>query len=187
MEKIFFFVSNSKAWKETAKFHENFFLDHNAFLYGLIIAIVVALVMAAIFYFGCCNSKKSNAQANMGVWAGFLIVTGVLVFLAADFSLIGKSGTKNTKSVFYKYSFYNANEKYLVLKTRNNQNQLECQQYQQDKDKIETELNRGGDVRYSFSIGCAVYSLIFFYIFSLLMKGFTYQGVAIPHLWPQKN
>ena len=53
MDKLFFFVTNSQAWKDTREFHENFFVSHNAFMYGVLTAIIVALVLALLFYFGC--------------------------------------------------------------------------------------------------------------------------------------
>ena len=84
MDKLFFFVTNSQAWKATREFHENFFLAHSAFMYGFLVAIIVALVLALVFYFGCCNKRNDDSMANTGVWAGFLLVTGVFAFLVAN-------------------------------------------------------------------------------------------------------
>lgn len=187
MDKLFFFVTNSQAWKDTREFHENFFVTHNAFMYGVLTAIIVALVLALVFYFGCCNKRNDDSMANTGVWAGFLLVTGLLVFLTANFAFIGKSNVADSQSIFYKHSFYKANSEFVIEKTRDNQNQQQVDEYTTARQKIETDLNNGKDVRYSYSLGCTVYSLLFFYIFSLLFKGFTYQGIAIPHPWPHKS
>ena len=62
MDKLFFFVTNSQAWKDTREFHENFFVTHNAFMYGVLTAIIVALVLALVFYFGCCNKRNDDSM-----------------------------------------------------------------------------------------------------------------------------
>ena len=164
MDKLFLFVTNSQAWKDTREFHENFFVSHNAFMYGVLTAIIVALVLALLFYFGCCNKRNDDSMANTGVWAGFLLVTGLLVFLTANFAFIGKSNVADSQSIFYKYSFYKANTEFVIEKTRDNQNQQQVDEYTTARQKIETDLNNGKDVRYSYSLGCTVYSLLFFYI-----------------------
>lgn len=187
MDKLFFFVTSSDAWKATKNFHMNFFCDHNAFLYGILTALVVAAVLAIGFYFGCANSKRENSLANLPTWAGFLVVTALIVFLIADFGIIGKSKGSDKQSVFYKHSFYKANTDFVVEKTRDNPNEQLVSKLNSDKQKIENDLNNGKDVRYGFSMGCAIYSLIFFYLFSILMKSLTYQGVVIPHKWPQQK
>lgn len=187
MDKLFFFVTSSDAWKSTRNFHENFFVDHNGFLYGLLLALVVALLLVVCFYFGCANSKRDNSIATIPVWCGTLVATGLIVFLIANFVLIGKSNITSTQSVFYKYSFYKANTEYVVEKTRGNSNEQLAKKLTTDKKTIEINLNRGKDVRYAYSMGCAVYSLLFFYLLSLGIKGFTYQGSTIPHVWPHKN
>lgn len=187
MDKLFFFVTNSQAWKDTREFHENFFLAHGAFMDGFLVAIGVALVLALVFYFGCCNKRDNDSMANLGVWAGFLVVTGFFVFLTANFVFIGKSNVKNPQSLFYKHSFYKANAEFVIEKTRDNQNEQQVSEYTTARQNIENDLNKGRDVRYPYSTGCCVYSLLFFYIFSLLLKGFTYLGIAIPHPWPHKS
>lgn len=187
MDKLFFFVTNSQAWKDTREFHENFFLAHNAFLYGFLVAVFVALILAVAFYLGCCNKRDDDSMANTGVWAGFLLVTGVVVFLTANLVFIGKSNVRDAQSFFYKYSFYKANTDFIIEKTRDNQNEQQVNEYTTARQKIENDLNDGKDVRYSYSFGCTIYSLIFFYIFSILIKGFTYLGLAIPHPWPHKS
>ncbi len=187
MDKLFFFVTNSDAWKNYRDFHENFFVTHKAFLYGFLLALIVALLLAVIYYFGCCNSKRENKLATVPTWCGFLVATALITFLVANFVFIGKSSTTETSSIFYKNSFYNANKQFVVDKTKGNPAEQIVAKYTKDKTQIDKNLDSGKDVRYPYSIGCAVYSLLFFYLLSLLFKGFTYQGVAIPHQWPHKS
>lgn len=184
MDKLFFFVTSSKAWD--AKYHDFFFNEQHAFLYAFLVMVALGLVFALIFYLGCCNSKNDNKMATLPTWVGFLVVTGLLGYLTANFVFIGKAGAKQN-SVFYKHSFYKANEtyynKYSVTYSTNPQM---LEQLAQKKESIKQDLNHGKDVRKPFAAGCVVYSLIFFYLFSLIIKGHTRQGVAIPHLWPTK-
>lgn len=60
MDKLFFFVTNSQAWKDTREFHENFFLAHSAFMYGFLVAIIVALVLALVFYLDVATSAMTT-------------------------------------------------------------------------------------------------------------------------------
>lgn len=187
MEKLFFFVTNSDAWKSTRNFHENFFVNNQGFFYGIVLGLVVAAIMAAIFYFGLCNNKRESASASIPVWGGFLAGTAVIVLLVANFVIIGKPGTTDINSIFYKNSFYKANNEYVIKQTKNTPNQQFVTAYNNDMRTINENLDKGKDVRYAYDLGCAVYSILFFYLISLLIKGFTINGLAIPHLWPHKN
>lgn len=86
-----------------------------------------------------------------------------------------------------KMQIYEMNTEFVIEKTRDNQNQQQVDEYTTARQKIENDLNNGKDVRYSYSIGCTIYALLFFYFFSILLKGFTYLGIAIPHPWPHKS
>lgn len=186
MEKLFF-ITNLDAWKHFPKFHENFFVANNACLYGLLVALGTALLLSLCFYFGCANNKRENSLATIPVWTGFLVATAIVVFLIANFCIIGKSNTRDAGSMFYKYSFYKANTEYVIREKRNNPNEQLVTKLDNDKQIIDRELNEGKGVRYPFSIGCAMYAMLFFYVISVLVKSSSYQGQTIPHLWPIKN
>lgn len=187
MEKLFFFLTNSEAWKATRSFHENFFITHGGFSNGLLLALVVAALLGVVFYFGCANNKKDSTLATIPVWTGCLFAVGILTFLIANYVLIGKPNSTDNQSITYKYSFYKANTEYVIEQTRSNTNEQHAAELVRQKQDIENDLNKGKGVRYRFCFGCAVYGMLLYYLFSLILKGFTCQGIAIPHLWPSKN
>lgn len=184
MDFLYYFVTKSFDWEP--KYHQNFFVDHNAFVYGLVWAIVLALVFAIAFYFCLCNNKESCSSAKLPVWLVFLALSGISSYLVADWGIIGKKNITDQTSVFYKYSFYNTNEAYYAEQARNNSNEQLLQELAKKKNEIRMDLNQGNDVRVPFDMTCAVYGLIFFYLFSVVLKGFTINGKTIPHMWPSK-
>ena len=188
MDKLFFFVTSSEAWKsDTSHFHDNFFVTNGGFTSGLIAALVVAIACAMAFYFGCANNKRSVKYASTGVWAGFMAGAFGITFLIASLVFIGKSSSTSPSSPLYKFSFYKANTEYLIKQTSNNPNQQLVQKLNTDKQTIQSNLDKNKDVRMPYSFSCAVYALLFFYLISLCIKGFTISGIAIPHLWPNKK
>ena len=52
------------------------------------------------------------------------------------------------------------------------------------KNEIIEQLNQGDDVAMNLGLNTAIWSGVFFYILSILIKGFSVNGQAIPHLWP---
>lgn len=187
MDKLFFFVTSSEFWKNNFDFCDNFFNIHNGFLTGLAIALGLALLLALLFYFGCANNKHEGQLATIPVWVGFLAGTFILTTVCANYILIGKSSTTPQDSMFYSHSIYKATTDYVIKKTSNNPNEDQVKKIVAQQTQFNKTLDQNGGVRWSFSLGCGVYSILFFYIISLLVKGFTYGGVAIPHLWPFKN
>lgn len=178
-EFFYFLVTGSKSW--TLNFHENFFNVHGGFFWGVIGALIIGVICALVFYFGCCNSKKSAAMANIGVWAGFLVVCALIGYIYADMIVIGKSGNVDQSSIFYRYSFYKANNEYYIDQTNQpNVPQTTIKELQATKNQIESELDKGGDVRFSYDLTTAILALIFYFITSLIVKRFTINGKTIP-------
>ena len=60
----------------------------------------------------------------------------------------------------------------------------QLQEVLDEKTEISDNLDAGGDVRLPFDLGCVIYAILFFYITSILIKGMTRNGAAIPHKWP---
>ena len=82
MDKLFFFVTNSQAWKDTREFHENFFVTHNAFMYGVLTAIIVALVLGGIL-----RSMLGRLPGSL-VTGGFVALIAWFMFGAFSMALI---------------------------------------------------------------------------------------------------
>jgi len=190
--KYFFFtVTGDKAYKAETWFHTNFFETNGAFFFGLLWAFIIGVALAAIFYLVCCNNKESNALAKIHVWAIFLILAGALTFFVADWGIIGQRGAK-VGSSFYEHSFYKANEKLFTELTNPSKhaeiakNPTVVQQLASTKQNIKQDLDHGKDVRNIFNITCVVWSIIFFYLASITIKGYTRFGIPVPHKWPSK-
>lgn len=180
MDFIYFLVTSNKAWENYSKFHENFFNEENGFLMGFIGALVIALIFAAIFYFGFCNSKNTNKYATHWLWAIFLALGGVTAFFYSDLVVIGdaenaKKGRERV-GLFYDYSFYRANNDYMS----NEVDHVNKVSYENAKNAIESDLDKGKGVRFDYNITTTVLALVWFFLISLIIKRFTIGGKCIP-------
>ena len=185
MKAIYHFVVSSQAWEP--KFHENFFVTHNAFTYGLMWAAIIGIIVAVLYYFACCNSKNTTKMASLPAWCVAGVLAAALTFLVADWVLIGKSGVSDRNSMFYTYSFYNANETYYNEQSKQNmKNEKLVKELAATKQKIQTELNQGNDVRMPYTATTTVLSIVFFCVASFCVKGATRNGKHIPVKWPSK-
>ena len=181
MDKLFFWVN----LEDDFDFHKQFFVEENAFLTGLIVSLVIGVVVAAAYYFGCCNSKTSLSTANIPSWIIALCLAGGLAYLVADFAIIGKANTVDQNSMFRRNSFYVSMEKYYNSNyASQTEDATQLQEILDEKTQISDALDNGKDVRLPFDLGCVIYAILFFYITSICVKGMTRAGAAIPHKWP---
>ena len=183
MKSLFFLVSGMEQYADNYGYHEHFFETHGAFLSALIIALIVAVGFAAIYYFGLCMSHKTIKCATIPVWLVGLILTGLVSFLIAGFVLIGQDNPDGTSKLTYNYSFYRDLDDYYIELSENAPD-AEKIAMNGEKNDIIFALEEGNDVTLMFGLNTALWSVLAFYIFSLLMKGFSTNGMAIPHLWP---
>ena len=183
MEIFYFLVTGSKAW--TNNFHENFFNEQGGFMLGFLGALFIGTILAGIFYFGLCNSKKSAQYANINIWLVAMLLSAIVSYFFADLVVIGDSKTTDKDSLFRKYSFYQANEVYYIIESRK---PGASPTYEKDlfakKDDIKGKLDKGKDVRFDFDITTAVLAILFFFIVSIIVKRFTINGKGIPFIKP---
>lgn len=177
MDFFYFLVTGSKAWEP--HFHKNFFIDQGGFSWGLYGALIIGAVVACAFYFGCCNSSKTSKSANIGVWAVSLCLCAVISYFYADFVVIGDSKTTDNNSVFRAYSFYKANDDYLIQKSIGASPTM-IDDLTKTHNQIKNDLDKGGDVRFDFDITTAVLAAISFFLMSLFVKRLTINGKTIP-------
>ena len=183
MNFIYYFVTSSKCWE--ARFHENFFNAGGGFIHGLIAALVIGAIFACIFYFCCCNSKTSAKMATIGVWALFLAIAGVASYFYADMIVIGDSSAKDNKSIFRTYSFYKANDDFFINESKKpTSSPSYISELTAKKTEIKSNLDKGGDVRQEYDFTTAAWSLVFFFITSIIIKRFTRNGKHVPFLKP---
>lgn len=179
MDFFYFLVTGSDSWEP--HYHENFFNIQGGFLWGFIGALILGIIVASAFYFGCCNSSKSCKSANIGVWAISLCICAVMSYFYADFVVIGDSNTTDNTSVFRAHSFYKANDYYFIQQTSvPGVSQTFIDDLTQKRNEIKYNLDKGGDVRFEFDITTAILAAIFFFITSIIVKRFTINGKTIP-------
>lgn len=183
MDFFYFLVTGSKAWEP--HYHENFFNTQGGFLWGVIGALIIGVICACAFYFGCCNSKRTSKSANIGVWAVFMLICAVVAYFYGDLVVIGDSNTIDNNSLFHKYSFYKANDMYYLDMTRESGvSETLINDLKQKNIEIKTNLDKGGDVRFEYNITTALLAVIFFFLTSLFVKRFTITGKTIPFQKP---
>lgn len=190
--KFFYFLVSWDAGN-SAKLHKFFFEQGDGFLYGLLLAIISALVFALIYYFVLGRSVKT---AKMGNWWICGVLALVVTFCVSDFILIGQQPTKKEyakakgldSKPTYKYSFYRSMDKAVKpgkgTLIKSDMLQDEKEQLVKEKDKIATNLNKGKDVRYPYSINTTIWCAIFFFLFSMVLKGFSEAAKTKPIKWP---
>lgn len=193
--KIFYFLVN---WDgaNSAKLHEYFFVKGNGFLYGLLLAAVVALVVALVYYFVLGRSVKS---AKMGNWWICGIIALAVTFCVSNFVFIGQEPTKKEyaegkkleNKITYKYSFYRSMDRALKPSKVPGETlidkgvtKIEKEQLKAEQKKIAQNLNQGKDVRYPYAINTTIWCAIFFFLFSMLFKGMSQAAKTKPIKWP---
>lgn len=179
MDFFYFLVTGSEAWE--LHYHKNFFITQGGFLWGVIGALIVGVIVACAFYFGCCNSSKTSKSANVGVWAISLCLCAVVSYFYADMVVIGDTKTTDINSVFRVHSFYKANDDYYIAKSQDRtMTPTMLSELNQKKIEIKSNLDKGGDVRFEFDITTAILAVIFFFLASIIVKRFTINGKTIP-------
>ena len=180
MYSIFYFlVTSSDSWTQT--YHENFFNAQGGFMWGLVGAIIIGALCSLAFYFGCCNSKTSAKMATLTNWWIALAISALIGYFFADLFVIGASNIDDSQSVFRTHSFYNANEDYFIEQSHiYADSETMIKDLNDQKIKISSDLDKGGDVRLPFDLSSAFWTIFFFTLTSFIVKRFTYNGKTIP-------
>ena len=167
MEILFKLVSSAEAYADDYGFHIHFFEETGGFTTALIIAFAVAAVCAVIYYFGLCMSHKTINAATLPVWI-----------------VIGSEPEEDSEITAN--NFYADLESYYIDLSEGAP-KTEAEEMNRVKNEIIENLNQGDDVALMLGLNTAIWSIIFFYILSVALKGFTTTGVAIPHLPPHSR
>ena len=85
-EFFFFPVSGSESYKDALGFHTNYFVNNGGFLWGLLLAFAVAILIALIFYFGLCKNYNFAKKAN---WWIASVVVAVIAYLSLRHIFVG--------------------------------------------------------------------------------------------------
>ena len=167
MEYLFFPVSGNDAYNDTLGFHTNYFINNNGFLWSLLVAVGIALVLSLLFYFAFARNITLAKKLN---WFICSLIVGGLSYGACDLFLIGQPGSQST------ITFYNANNELVKSKVADPM----APSYAQKKIEIENDLKKYKDVRVPFDFTTAAWSWIFFFGISCCIKGYSKYANHIP-------
>lgn len=156
------------SYNDSLGFHHHYFVEHLGFVWGLVLAVVIALISAALFYFIGCNNFKFSKRVN---WWFCSVLVAVISFFACNAILIGKKGSDKT------FNFHGSNEQLV----RNNRKSPRAENYRELKVKIEKDLKNHGDIWWGFNVSCAGATWLCFLGFSAWFKGYSKFGVKIPY------
>lgn len=184
MDILFKLVSSAAAYADDYSYHAHFFEEAGGFTTALIIAIVAAAVCAVIYYFGFCMSHKTINAATLPVWIVFLLISAGVSFVAADQVVIG-SELEEDSEVAANNFYADLESHYLDISI--GAPTTEAEEMNAVKNDIIERLNQGDDVAFVLGLNTAIWALVFFYLLSIILKGFTTTGVAIPHLKPHSR
>lgn len=171
LKSLFFPVANSGAYKDGLNFHNYFFVDHNGFLYGLILAFAMAIIVGIVYYFVLARNVEF---CKTKFWWISLICAFGITFLGANFVLIGQNNMKPSIS-FHQ----NIEDRFKDPKEKSKMRGKE-DQYRKKRTDIIKASNRYGDVRIPYDITCGVWSIIFFVGGSAVFKKFSDGATQIP-------
>ena len=142
------------------------------------------------------SQRHNVTTAKMSNWWICGILACAVTFLISDFGIIGHEPTQKEyskgkeldKKLTYKYSFYRSMDK--AVKPGNgtliNSDMTPGEKggLIKEKKKVVSNLNKGGDVRYTFSFNTTIWCAIFFFGFSMLFKGMSEAAKVKPIKWP---
>lgn len=184
MDYLYFLVSSLAEYNDGYQFHFNYFTDKGGFSTAFFIALITAAVFCTLFYFVICNFF--NRLSRIYIWILALLMSIATTYALTSTIVIGGSNEEGDYSGFYESIEEDAGIK-----------REEFAQMPEEKDKLnqyEEELIKALDgesadtyeVSERLYLSNCIYSVIFFIIFSILVKGTTKYGIAIPCTWPRK-
>lgn len=184
MEELFYFVTHSDAWVEDVQnFHFNYFMDEGGFAELFIAALVIGVVVSAIFYFGFCNSKDSDKYATMGNWFIGMVLAAIIAFGYTEILSIGHDANDGGIST----GFYRSNEDYYSAKCSDPENPItdaDRDALIDRKGNIARDLNDWNDVRLPLDFTVCFYAVFWYFVASIGIKRFTIGGKTIPFTHP---
>lgn len=171
---FYFLVAGNEAFEP--QYHENYFVAQNGFLYGLLLALVIACVAAGIFYYVMCNNKRDVRFVTVPTWAITGIIGVIIAIAVADLFLIGRNSETG---------FYAANEQFYTDQSKD-MSDTDATTFSNLKAQIAQDLDENGDVRITYDLTTGFWCFIFFFIISTAIKGGSLHGKVIPFKWPAK-
>lgn len=183
MEYLFYLVSSLEEYNDAYGFHAQYFSEESGFFTAFLIALLTAIIVIGIFYFFICN--VFNSLSKFYVWLIALLLTGGITLYLTSSIVVGGENENGEYSGFYQSIDQFASEKReeFALNTEEKDKINEEQQNLIDNLKGEGDEYEVVEMLY---LSTCLWSLFFFIITSILVKGTTKYGIAIPCTWPRK-
>ena len=185
MEMIYFLVSSLEEYNDAYGFHNQYFVEGNGFLFAFLIALFVAVGIAAFFYLFICNVFNRLSKFYVWVIALFLTV-GATLLLTSKFIVGGEDENTGNYTGFY----YSLEEFAGIQREEYAQNQEAQKKVNQVYDQILQDLAGSGEEEYKvvdmLYLTNTILTIFFFILISILVKGTTKYGIAVPCVWPRK-
>lgn len=159
-----------------ANYFQDYFVGTSVCTNVFIVGFVSALIIAAIYYFVICN--KSYALAKRYIWVITVFVTFLISSLISYNVIMGTdSGDPEECTGIFGSSY--ATQERLVDYAAGNEETIK--EYINTAENYRESLRIGEEsLPLEMSVMNAFYSILFYFIFSLLFKNHTTHGKAIP-------
>jgi len=172
---VYYFADKFKVTGDDNLFRD--FFDKGGFIWGFVIAVGIALVIAVAYYYVC---HRSFGLAKLYVWIIVLLLSGAASFQTSSFYAkknltenLDKNDTKKRNNV----QFLGSDE----------DKQTELKKIEAFKKKWIAEIMEPNIKIVRFALTNVFWTGIFFLVFSLLFKNYTRYGEAVPWGKPRKN
>lgn len=182
---IYFLVSSLEEYNDAYGFHNQYFVEEKGFLFAFLIALFVAVVIAAFFYLFICN--VFNRLSKFYVWVIALFLTVGATLLLTSKVIVGgeDENTGDYTGFYYSLEDHAGNKREEFA-----QNQEAQKMVNQEYDQIMQDLAGSGEEEYKvidmLYLTNTILTIFFFILISMLIKGTTKYGIAIPCVWPRK-
>lgn len=174
MDFLYFLVKGTETYQPDAdpiRLLQNYFETEGAFTSAFIIALIVALVGLLIFY-GIFGMKVYRMATHKVYWS-VLVIVGVITFAITQFSVVG---SEDAQSGF----FASAETSEYIEDYLRPLSEAEQQEAIEQRDELEDKMDGFCDVVITLDLINAVYSVLIFFLLSIVVKNATVHAKKIP-------
>lgn len=172
---VYYFVEKVKVTGDNNLFRD--FFEKGGFFWGFVIAIAIALIVAALCYYVFHHSYRFS---KLYVWIIVLFLSGTASYNATSYF-----ATRTLTTNLAKMDTKNRNAAQFAGSDEDKTNALS--RAEQFRKKMELEIKEPNPKISNFAWTNAVWTMLFFFCFSLLFKNFTCYGKAVPWGISRKN
>lgn len=179
MEKLYSWCTSLVEKLESSdyvEYFQDYFVETSVCTNVFIVGLISALVIAVIYYFIICN--KSFALAKRYFWAITVFVTFLTSLIISYSVVVGSDSGDPEESTGIFYSSYKTQERLVEFASGNDEVTIEINNA---ADNYRESLRSGEELLpMEIALVNAFYSILLYFLFSLLFKKHTTHGKAIP-------